>query len=159
MSALAALLVTITAAVAPLANAPAGERAHAAGKATSRPALSVSTSSRYGRYLVDRRGLTLYLFTKEATRRSECYGACAAAWPPYLVKPGERLTVGRGLRRSRIGTTRRSDGSRQVTYAGHPLYHYVSERHAGEIFCQNVNEYGGDWLIVNPNGRPNRTPH
>jgi predicted lipoprotein with Yx(FWY)xxD motif len=155
MSALTALLVTIAAAVAPLT---AGH-ADAAAKADARPALSISTSPRYGRYLVDRRGLTLYLFTKEAARKSECYGACAAAWPPYLVKRGQRLTVGRGLRRSRIGTTRRSDGSRQVTYAGHPLYHFVSEKHAGEIFCQNVNEYGGDWLIVNPAGTPNRAPH
>jgi predicted lipoprotein with Yx(FWY)xxD motif len=128
----------------------------AGAEARAKPTVSVE-SSRFGPTAVDRNGFTLYLFTKESGRRSECYGACAAAWPPYLLKG--RLRAGRGIRRSLLGTTRRSDGSRQVTYRGHPLYHYVGEKHAGEIFCQNVNEYGGDWLIVKPDGTGNQSPH
>jgi predicted lipoprotein with Yx(FWY)xxD motif len=133
-----------------LAAAGAGAAAHAA------PAPTVQVGdTRYGRIIVDRGGRTLYLFTKERTRRSQCYGACARAWPPYLAHG--RLRAIDGLRRSRLGTIRRRDGSRQVTYAGHPLYYYVAEHKAGEVLCQNVTEFGGDWLIVNPDGSANRS--
>src|SRR5919106_6248379 len=65
--------------------------------------------------------------------------------------------AGHGLRRSLLSTTRRRDGSRQVTYAGHPLYYYVADRRAGQVLCQNVREFGGDWLVVHPDGTPNRS--
>jgi predicted lipoprotein with Yx(FWY)xxD motif len=111
--------------------------------------------SRYGHLLVDRSGRALYLFTRERTARSACYGACARAWPPYLAHG--RLRAGRGLRRSLLRTTRRRDGGRQVTYAGHPLYYYVGDRDAGQVLCQNVREFGGDWLVVHPDGTANRS--
>ena len=53
-----------------------------------------------------------------------------------------------------LGTARRSDGRRQVTYAGRPLYYYVGDRASGQILCQDVVEYGGRWLVVRPSGRP-----
>jgi predicted lipoprotein with Yx(FWY)xxD motif len=124
--------------------------------AAGQPTVKVAPS-RFGKIVTDGRGYTLYLFTKERTTRSECYGACAKAWPPFLVRGP--LTAGAGARRSLLATTRRHDGSRQATYRGHPLYYYAGEKHAGEIFCQNVNEFYGDWLIVNPDGSPNRSPH
>lgn len=144
--ALAALLLIPVA----IAAASSGGTQHR-GKATIKVG-----GSRYGRLLVDRDGRTLYLFTRDRRRRSACYGACARAWPPYLV--GGRLRVGHGLRRSLLGTTRRRDGSRQVTYARHPLYYYVAETRAGQVLCQNVREYGGDWLVVHRDGTPNRSP-
>jgi predicted lipoprotein with Yx(FWY)xxD motif len=107
--------------------------------------------SRYGRILTDGGGRTLYLFTRERSARSRCYGACAAAWPP-LIAHGP-LVAGRGTRRGLLATTRRRDGSRQVTYRGHPLYYYVGERRAGEILCQDVIEFGGTWLVVSPAGK------
>jgi predicted lipoprotein with Yx(FWY)xxD motif len=107
-------------------------------------------SSRYGRIITDGHGRTLYLFTREHSARSRCYGACANAWPP-LVAHGP-LAAGRGARHSLLGTTRRRDGSRQVTYRGHPLYYYVGESRAGQILCQNVTEFGGTWLVVSPGG-------
>jgi predicted lipoprotein with Yx(FWY)xxD motif len=107
--------------------------------------------SRYGRILTDGGGRTLYLFTRERSAHSRCYGACAKAWPPLIAHGPPR--AGRGTRRSLLGTTRRRGGSRQVTYRGHPLYYYVGERRAGEILCQNVVEFGGTWLVVSPSGR------
>jgi len=92
----------------------------------------------------------LYAFTRDPRGRSACYGACATAWPPYIVRGP--LRAGPGVKRSLLGTTRRRDGSRQLTYAGKPLYYYVSDP-VGVIRCQNVFGFGGLWLVVQPNGR------
>ena len=62
------------------------------------------------------------------------------------------LRAGKGVKRGLIGTTRRRNGRRQVTYKGWPLY-YVGDRRPGEIRCQNVVEFGGTWLVARPNGR------
>ena len=107
--------------------------------------------SRFGKILVDGRGYTLYLFTRDPADKSRCYGECASAWPPLIVK-GEP-TAGDGARESLLGTTGRRGGARQATYRGHPLYYYVGDRRPGQIFCQNVVEFGGRWLIVGPDGR------
>jgi predicted lipoprotein with Yx(FWY)xxD motif len=61
--------------------------------------------------------------------------------------------AGAGLDASKLGTTTRRGGARQVTYAGHPLYYYVGDRKPGQILCQNVVEFGGTWLVVSPAGR------
>lgn len=115
----------------------------------ARPTLVVR-SSRFGRILFDGRGFVLYAFTADPRGRSVCSGDCAAAWPPYIVRG--RLRAGAGVRRSLLGSTRRADGSRQVTYAGKPLYRYVGDREPGQILCQNVREFGGLWLVVRPSG-------
>jgi predicted lipoprotein with Yx(FWY)xxD motif len=108
-------------------------------------------NSRYGRILVDSRGHTLYLFTRDRARnRSRCYGACADAWPPLYTRGKPR--AGSGADASRLGTTRRRNGRTQVTYNGHPLYYYIGEDEPGEILCQNVDEFGGLWLVVSPPG-------
>jgi predicted lipoprotein with Yx(FWY)xxD motif len=101
--------------------------------------------------LFDRTGQAIYLFDKEATRSSECYGACARAWPPVLTTGRPR---GSGaIRDQLLGTTRRKDGSQQVTYDGHPLYFYAHEG-KNEVLCHNVSEFGGLWLVVTPSGEP-----
>ena len=106
--------------------------------------------SEYGSVVADGRGEALYLFTKEERARSECYGSCAKAWPPLLTRRAPR--AGDGIRKRLLGTTRRRSGRLQVTYRGHPLYYYVSDR-PGLITCQNVFEFGGRWLVVNRSGR------
>jgi predicted lipoprotein with Yx(FWY)xxD motif len=116
-----------------------------------RAKIKVSATKKYGRILVDGSGRTLYLFTHDRRNRSRCYGACADAWPPFLTNG--RPVAGKGTHRSRLGTTRRKDGSTQVTYRGRPLYYYVGERSAGQILCQDVFEFGGRWLIVAPSGK------
>jgi len=109
------------------------------------------SGSAYGRILFDGHGRALYLFTHDAGARSRCSGACASAWPPFLTRSAAR--AGRGARQSLLGTTRRSDGSTQVTYAGHPLYYYVGDTRPGQVLCQAVLEYGGYWYVVRSDGR------
>ncbi|TML95442.1 MAG: hypothetical protein E6G10_28320 [Actinobacteria bacterium] len=107
--------------------------------------------SAFGRILFDGRGRALYLFTREKTETSQCYGACAKAWPPFLTRG--RPSAARGARSSLLGTARRSDGTTQVTYRGHPLYYYVGDRRPGQVLCQGVVQFGGTWFVVSPSGR------
>jgi len=131
----------------------------AAALALATPAMSSSAadratitvhSSKFGRILFDGRGFALYAFTRDRAGRSACTGACARAWPPYVVKT--RLKAGTGTTASLLGTIRRGNGSRQVTYGGKPLYYYVGDREPLQVLCQNVVEFGGLWLVVRPTG-------
>jgi predicted lipoprotein with Yx(FWY)xxD motif len=122
----------------------------ARGSTDARATLTVR-SSPYGSILFDGRGHALYAFTRD--RRggaSRCYGACARAWPVYFASG--RLVAGNGAKRSLIGTVRRRDGRRQITYNRRPLYYYVGDRSVGQVSCQNVAEYGGTWLVMRPSG-------
>ena len=110
-----------------------------------------AASSSYGRILFDGRGFALYGFTRDRPRTSRCYGDCAKAWPVYYAKG--KLRAGAGVKQSLLGTTRRKDGRLQVTYAGRPLYYYEGDTKRGQVSCQNVDEFGGTWLVVRPNGR------
>jgi predicted lipoprotein with Yx(FWY)xxD motif len=141
------IFLTALAAVAALALPASSMSEPAAASASTLTA----KSSRFGRVLFDGRGFVLYAFTRDPRGRSACYGACATAWPPYFAKG--RLSAGAGVTRSLLGTTRRRDGRLQVTYAGRPLYYYVGDRSPGQIFCQNVDEFGGLWLVVRPTGK------
>ena len=116
--------------------------------AADRSTLTVK-SSRYGPILFDGKGFVLYAFTHDLKGKSRCSGACAAAWPPYLA---QRPRAGGGTKSSLLGTTKRADGSIQVTYAGRPVYYYVGDRRPGQILCQNVEEFGGLWLVVRGGG-------
>ena len=149
MLALVAVAVAGTGAAGASAAAPAGQEA--AGDTHASSTLTVR-NTRYGRILFDGRGRALYAFTRD--RRggsSQCNGACAKAWPVYFAKG--RPLAGPGARQSMVGTTRRRDGRRQITYNGRPLYYYVGDKSPGQILCQNVNEFGGTWLVVHPNGQ------
>ena len=110
-----------------------------------------TADSEFGPMLFDRSSQAIYLFAKEKTSKPECYGACAEAWPPVLTEGSPQV---RGDARSDlIGTTRRTDGTSQVTYKGHPLYFYAHEDKF-EVLCHNISEYGGLWLVVTPTGDP-----
>jgi predicted lipoprotein with Yx(FWY)xxD motif len=106
--------------------------------------------SQFGRVVADRHGEALYLFDREQNGKSECYGVCAKAWPPLLT---EGRPVAAGTKRDLLGVARRADGRLQVTYAGHPLYYYISDS-PGTILCHDVEEFGGTWLVVKPTGEP-----
>jgi len=106
-------------------------------------------NSSYGQILADAADRTIYLFTRDRSTASTCYGACASAWPPVLTQGTPRPA--HGLTHP-LGTTRRRDGRLQVTYNGHPLYYYVGDVQPGEILCQNVEQYGGTWLVVSRGG-------
>ncbi|MFN0153150.1 MAG: hypothetical protein ACKVUT_02130 [Gaiella sp.] len=142
------LLITTLAVAIVAVTAPAGsasERAAAASRSTL-----TERDSRFGRILFDGRGFALYAFTRDPRGRSVCRGACAVAWPPYLV--AGKPAAGRGIDAKRLGTTRRADGKLQVTYYGRPLYYYVGDRSPGQIFCQDIDEFGGTWLVARANG-------
>jgi predicted lipoprotein with Yx(FWY)xxD motif len=123
-----------------------------AGTATKDPSPTLTVrSSAFGPILFDGRGHALYAFTRDARGgRSTCYGACAKAWPPYVVRGS--LSSGSGARRSLLGTVRRPNGARQVTYAGRPLYYYVGDGRL-QVKCQNVDEFGGLWLVLRGSGK------
>ena len=109
----------------------------------------VVSDSQFGPILFNAQQQAIYLFDKESTSASECYGDCAAAWPPVLTE-GEP-EAGDGVEAKLLGTTERDDGSLQVTYAGQPLYYYAHEG-PGEVKCQNVFGFGGLWLVARPDG-------
>lgn len=117
------------------------------------PSVRIHSSS-YGSILFDGRGFVLYTFSHDPRGRSSCAGACAKAWPPFLVKRAP--SAGPGARAALLGTVRRADGRLQATYAGQPLYYYIGDTKAGQILCQNVSEFGGLWLVVRANGAPVR---
>jgi len=123
-----------------------------ASAATQSGAATVKThSSSLGKILVDANGRTLYLFAKDKPKMSNCSGACAAYWPPVLTrgKPIARA----GAKASLLGTTRRSNGSMQVTYAGHPLYRFALDMQAGQTKGEGLDDFGGEWDAVTPSGK------
>lgn len=129
------------------------EAATTEAHATQAPAPKGTTvkldDSQFGRILFDADDQAIYLFDKEGGPKSECYGECAAAWPPVLTEGDPQAAA--GLKASLLGTTERDDGTTQVTYNGHPLYYYAHES-PGEVTCHNVDEFGGLWLVVNAAG-------
>src|SRR5262245_40159930 len=123
----------------------------ASAMAQTRETVTVHGSA-YGQILHDGRGFALYAFTRDTAGRSNCSGACASAWPPYIVP--RRATAGSGVRAALLGTVRRADGRLQASYAGRPLYYYIGDRRPLQVLCQNVTEFGGVWLVVRPDCRP-----
>ena len=110
----------------------------------------MTAGSDFGEVLFDGTGQAIYLFDKETTKVPDCYGDCAVAWPPVLTEGSP--VAGGGTMTDLLGTTPRTDGSTQVTYAGHPLYYYAHEG-KNVVTCHNVSEFGGLWLVVTPTGQ------
>jgi predicted lipoprotein with Yx(FWY)xxD motif len=133
-----------------LALAAAAASSAALASSHARRSTLTAGASSYGRILFDGRGFALYAFTRDPRGKSVCTGACAKAWPPYVVKTRPRAAA--GVKARLLGTTRRADGTVQVTYAGRALYYYVGDRKPREVLCQNVPEFGGIWRMVGPSG-------
>lgn len=109
----------------------------------------VASDSEFGRMLFDATGQAIYLFDIETTSKPRCYDACAEAWPPVLTE-GDPV-AGRGVESSLLGTTKRTDGTLQVTYNDHPLYYYAHEGKR-EVKCHDIFLNGGNWYVVQPGG-------
>ncbi len=105
--------------------------------------------SEFGPMLFDVTGQAIYLFDVETTSEPRCYGDCAQAWPPVYADGSP--VAGPGVDRSLLGTVARTDGRRQVTYGGHPLYFYAHEGKR-EVRCHDVVLNGGTWYVVQPDG-------
>jgi predicted lipoprotein with Yx(FWY)xxD motif len=125
----------------------------AAAKPAERPRgpLVKLRDSQFGPVLFDGRNRALYLFTRDPAKRTRCYGACAAAWPPFYAKGRPRAAP--GVDRKLLGTIKRRDGRRQVTYKGQPLYFYVHDP-KGQVLCNDVFEFGGTWFALTAAGEP-----
>jgi predicted lipoprotein with Yx(FWY)xxD motif len=112
--------------------------------------VSTKTSS-LGTFLVDGNGRALYLWDADHGSKSTCSGACAQAWPP-LTTTGTPKASG-AVKASLLGTTKRADGSREVTYAGHPLYTFAGDTQAGQTTGEGSNGFGAPWWVVTPAGK------
>jgi predicted lipoprotein with Yx(FWY)xxD motif len=112
--------------------------------------VSVGSVPGLGRVLVDAAGLTLYDFHKDKGAASSCYGACAGVWPP-LITDGE-AQASNGAIASKLGTTKRKDGTTQITYAGHPLYTYAEDGKPGDSKGNDIDSFGAEWYALEPSG-------
>src|SRR5204862_5774652 len=103
-----------------------------------------------GTILVDSKGKSLYLFQKDKRDKSNCSGACATNWPPYMTTGKPK--AGPGARAAMPGTIKRAGGKLQVTYNHHPLYHFKYDTKAGQTKGENVDAFGAEWYVVSPKG-------
>ena len=132
-------------------GAPPPTTAMGTGAGGAAGAAAVSTAGgELGEHLVGPNGHTLYLFEKDTGSTSTCTGACAAAWPP-LVTTGAP-TAGGAADAGLLGTTKRPDGTMEVTYGGHPLYYYSGDAAPGDTAGQEVDAFGAEWYAVAPSG-------
>jgi len=127
--------------------APGGATKLGATSASARSALSVKRTA-LGNILVDGHGRTLYLFRADKPNHSTLSRAGFAVWPAFASTGTPQA---RGVSAAHIATIR-SDGKRQVTYYGHPLYYFVGDRGSGESNGQGVREFGALWYVLSPNG-------
>ena len=100
--------------------------------------------------LVDAKGRTLYLFEADKATKSTCYGACAGVWPPLTASGAPK--AGPHVVASELGTTKRTDGTTEVTYHGHPLYYYAGDAQPGDTKGQALNQFGAEWYVLAPSG-------
>jgi predicted lipoprotein with Yx(FWY)xxD motif len=120
------------------------------GASASSAAMVKTTSGSLGTYLTDGAGRTLYLWVADKAGPSTCYDACAHAWPPLITTGAP--TAGSGVDASKLGTTDRKDGAKQVTYNGNPLYYYFGDSKAGDTTGQGSDGFGAKWWVVTPSG-------
>jgi predicted lipoprotein with Yx(FWY)xxD motif len=109
-----------------------------------------------GTILVDGKGRTVYVFANDKTTASTCADVCAADWPP--VPAPAQLPVSLPGVSGALGTTTRSDGSHQLTVAGHPVYTFSGDSAPGQTKGQGINLNGGLWTVVSPAGAPDASP-
>jgi predicted lipoprotein with Yx(FWY)xxD motif len=128
-----------------------GAQAHpTAATAAAKAKLQVH-SGKLGRFLVDSRGMTLYLFEKDKGGKSACSGACAQNWPPLLTKGAPK--AGPSAKASLLGTIKRADGTTQVTYNKHPLYTFAGDQgKRGATKGEGLDAFGAKWYVVAAKG-------
>ncbi len=100
--------------------------------------------------LVDSKGRTLYAFGHDVKNKSRCSGQCASKWPP--AKAPAKPTVAKGISKSKLKVIKRSGGSHQLSYNGHPLYRFIADSGPGSTNGENVTAFGGTWDVVSKSG-------
>jgi predicted lipoprotein with Yx(FWY)xxD motif len=114
--------------------------------------LITTRSGPLGTYLTNSSGRAVYLFMKDGMNKSACSGACLGLWPPVIMHG--TLTASGAAVTSDLGSITRSNGAKQVTYKGHPLYYFAGDSGAGMTKGQGVNGFGAKWWLVKPSGTP-----
>jgi len=115
--------------------------------AAASASVAVAKDPKFGDILVDSQGFSLYLYTPDTTSKPTCVGGCATAWPPAVATGTP--SAGAGIDASKLTTTARVDGSKQLAYNGHPLYRFKGDAKAGDVTGQGE---GGVWFLVTPAG-------
>jgi predicted lipoprotein with Yx(FWY)xxD motif len=142
--------VVSIAALAVLGGSVAAASGTPAAPATAEGRALLSTTTIGGvTVLTNSSGRTLYWFAPDKPGSSACYGSCAAYWPPVFGLPA---ASGPGVVTAKLGTIRRTDGTLQATYAGHPLYTYIGDTSPGQASGNNINLNGGLWHEVPATG-------
>jgi len=127
-------------------------RTAAATPAAAKGAAVGAASGSAGTFLTGAGGRALYLWKGDAKGKSSCSGACAQAWPPLTT--ASKPTASGSVKSSQLGTIKRSNGSKQVTYDGHPLYYFAGDPSSGSTNGQGSDEFGAKWWLVSPAGSP-----
>ena len=139
-----------TAAAAASSTTSAATSAASASPVSAKALAIGLTKGSAGTYLTGASGRALYLWVADSNGMSSCSGACAKAWPPLLTK-GTPIAA-HGVTAGGLGTITRSDGTKQVTYDGHPLYYFAGDPHAGSTNGQGSDAFGAKWWLVAPSG-------
>ena len=142
-----------TAAPASTATNSAAVPATGGNTSTTEATVNVATDPTLGKILVDGKGMTLYVFTKDGPNQSNCTGGCLKIWPPLLSKGSPQ--AGAGVDQSMLGTTALADGSMIVTYNKMPLYYWAGDTKPGDTNGQGVKNV---WFVVSPQGQPVEKP-
>jgi predicted lipoprotein with Yx(FWY)xxD motif len=151
-----ALLRSGILAAAAVTAALVGVLAGAAGAATSAHAARTEKiqlrHTSFGKVLVDSSGFVVYRFSRDTSKKNTCLTVreCSTTWPA-LTSSGQP-TAGPGVNASLLSTIKLPSGQRQVTYAGHPLYHYAAATERGEAGYGGVKQFGGTWYALSASG-------
>jgi predicted lipoprotein with Yx(FWY)xxD motif len=129
---------------------PSPAASPASSPAAAAATIKVAADAKLGQILVNGEGMTVYLFVADTSTAPTCYTSCAAIWPPVLTTGAP--VAGTGAKASLLGTTTRTDGKVEVTYAGHPLYYFIQDKKPGDTTGQGVNGFGALWWVLTPSG-------
>jgi len=146
----ALIAVALTAAACGSSGSSSSTGAQSGASAASSAMVITTKAGSAGTFLTNGSGRTVYLWAKDGTGSSACSGACTALWPP--VTTSGTLTASGSAKASDLGTITRSDGTKQVTYDGHPLYYYAGDSSAGQTNGQGTDSFGAKWWLVAPAG-------
>lgn len=150
LKAVAGTALAVLAATGCASSSKPAASAAATGGSPSGAAVVATADGSMGAFLTDGAGRTLYLWLGDPSSTSLCTGQCATYWPPLLTS---RTPTAAGMADSKLlATSKRADGTTQVTYAGHPVYYYSGDKTAGATDGQGQNAFGYLWWVVSPAG-------